>query len=574
MIVTLLPVSEPENRAPTIFTPTHAQEYATQDIQIEVNVTDDSAVSMVILSYSNDSKLTWHNVTMSTSYSGPPNWTSSGIIPPQDIETRIYYRIYAQDDKGTWALNDDNGTAFELWTGSRKAFIVCSANDFAGSSFEDDFNNGSNATFISSTEVHWYSKCTFMSAVPFAPQPGHSTSGAYVMTVQAVTGNKIAELTYNWTERYKLQEYAYYNLTAWVMAMGVGFEARLGLQWLNSANQEVRTDWSERLMVPTMWVPLEVTGVCNNMTGNEITQLKLLFTTNTTTLEDGWEIYLDDVRLERWVTANLTHPFDPGMPPPARNINCDGFPAQALQVYKILKSHGYSDANIFFMLYYLNDADGVIDIVSGDGIANDLDGTVQIDLANGSVTANRVKQELNISSIGSFASTIQPNDQLIIYMTDHGSNAILADKNATFHFEADQSILSEFEFYDLVSQIQCWRMMINIDCCFSGNFLNGNSSIGLSWYNLTNCIFVSAAANVLSWYWVDCNNGDLFAGSWFFHHFWDQLDQNQTIWTAFNFAQGVIPAGKGSPLLIIQKPMIQDNLGIKNSWSFTSFSKL
>jgi len=226
------------------------------------------------------------------------------------------------------------------------------------------------------------------------------------------------------------------------------------------------------------------------------------------------------------------------------------------------------------MLYYKNDADGVIDILAGDGIPNDLDATVQIDVANDSVTANRVKQELNVSVSGSFASSIQSNDQLIIFMTDHGSNAQLSDKNATFHFEADQSFITEFEFFALVSQIDCWRMMINLDCCFSGNFLNQNGSIGSSWYNLTNCIFVSAAANVFSWYWVDNNNGNLFAGSWFFHVFWDQLDKNQTIGQAYTFAQAFIPAKKGNPLALIQAPLLQDNLGIQNSWSFTSFSKL
>ena len=66
-------------------------------------------------------------------------------------------------------------------------------------------------------------------------------------------------------------------------------------------------------------------------------------------------------------------------------------------------------------------------------------------------------------------------------MTDHGSNGVLPDGNATFHFEADNSFISEFEFYDLVKNINCDRIMINVDCCFSGNFLNQNVNIGTSW---------------------------------------------------------------------------------------------
>jgi hypothetical protein len=112
--------------------------------------------------------------------------------------------------------------------------------------------------------------------------------------------------------------------------------------------------------------------------------------------------------------------------------------------------------------------------------------------------------------------------------------------------------------------------MINVDCCFSGNFLNKNKNIGVSWYDIPNCIFVSAASNILSWYWINNLNGDGFAGSWFFHPFWEQLNQNQTIANAFNFALGFIPAGRFQPVAIIQMPLLYDNIGINATLSFSS----
>ena len=443
--------------------------------------------------------------------------------------------------------------------GERKAFIVCSANDFHGSEEEDDFNNGFDSNFSADTGKWW-------------PRVGEDVNINFIDALQLVSMGTPTyfEMVYNWTDHYSLSEYWYYNLSANVtietMINGAG--CQVGLEWWNSSNQVVRTDWSNAINVSPGLTKINVEGVCNNDTNNEITQLKLILAV-TGDWPGGQSVIFDDVKVDRWITTNLTHPFNGGPPPPQRNLNCDGFPAQALQVYKILKDHGYTDDNIYFMLYYKDDTDGVIDIMQGDGIANDLVGAV-LDVENDSVTASNVKQQLNVSVAGSFASGIRPNDHLIIYMVDHGSNRVLADRNATFHFEADGSFITEFEFYDLVSEIKCEQMMINLDCCFSGNFLNQNSSIGAAWYDLPNCVFVSAAANVLSWYWVDNVNGDMFAGSWFFHVFWDQLDQDQTINTAFNTAQNFVPAGKGMPLALIQVPMMQDNLGIAGTWTLNT----
>jgi len=313
---------------------------------------------------------------------------------------------------------------------------------------------------------------------------------------------------------------------------------------------------------------MSIMSLYNNDSENEITSLELVlsFEGNFSAGTDN-KVYFDDVIVDRWVAVNVTNPFDPTN----RRQDSDGFPAQALQVYNVLKGHGYTDENIFLMIYHTNDA--TIDIDAFDGIPNDLI-DVEVDVENDDVNATRFKQELNVSVSGSFASKISFYDQLIIFMTDHGSNKLLGDGNATFHFEADNSYITETKFYDLVKNINCQRMMINVDCCFSGNFLNEKKPIGSSWYDIENCLFVSSSADRLSWYWIDNKNPDGWAGSWFFHVFWDQLDQNQTIFNAFNFASGFIPAGQALPLALTQIPLMYDNMGINNTWGFNSVNQL
>ena len=469
--------------------------------------------------------------------------------------------------------------------GERKAIILSSANDFHKSEGEDDFNDGEDANFSTETN-RWPQFVNFSNGyiVQESNLPGHDTPGFVQFIVKTPAKPKYInmELVYNWTKYYPLLKFAAYNLSAWVnittnintppinpaVIIPPGAGARIGLRWLNSSNDVVRTDWSNGIFGPFAgWTFLNVTGIADSLTPNEITQLHLVLAVEGN-MTGGEMVLFDDLRIERWISVNVTNPINP-IPPPGK-INSDGFTAQALQVYWILKNHGYTDDNIFLMLYYKDDIDGKIYI---DGPTNALDGAI-IDVVNDSVNASRFKQELNISVSGSFASNITKNDQLIIYMVDHGSNKILGDGNATFHFEADDSYITELEFFNLVKQIKCKRMLINIDICFSGNFLNQYSDIGLSWYDLPKAILITSTTDVFSWYWRDTNNADGFAGSWFFHHFWDQLNQNQTIEIAFNFAKNRTPSGQVLTINDIQAPLIQDNLGIKEIWSFNNTPQL
>jgi hypothetical protein len=460
--------------------------------------------------------------------------------------------------------------------GERKAIILASANDCHKSEGEDDFNEGDNANFSAeSSSWTWSNQTNGYGGPDNNYQNGHDGLPGALQLIAQSNGYVYMEFVYNWTKFHTLNEYATYNLSAWinistytgipVVIMPPGAGVRVGLRWLNSSNNVVRTDWSMGIYDTLgQWDFLYVTGICDNSTENEITQLQLVLSVEGI-MNSGEQVLFDDVRVERWISVNVTNPINP-IPPPG-NIDSDGFPAQALYVYWILRNKGYTDDNIFLMLYHTGDS--IIDIDANDGIPNDLVGAV-IDVENDDVNSSRFIQELDVDFEDSFASNLTGRDQLIIYMVDHGSNKYLGDGNATFHFEADNSVLNETKFSDLVSKIPCRRMLINIDICFSGNFLNENSNFGLSWYNLPNSILITSTTDLFSWYWANNANQDGFAGSWFFHHFWDQLDQNQTISEAFDFAKNWIPSGQVKTLDEIQAPLIEDKLGISDTWSFNS----
>ncbi|MFX1417980.1 MAG: C13 family peptidase [Promethearchaeota archaeon] len=456
--------------------------------------------------------------------------------------------------------------------GERKAIILCSANDYYRKEGEPDFNDGNDATFGSETG-NWIGNFTNGYGAIDNTIPGHNTPGVIQLISFSWGGYVDLEFIFNWTKYYPLLKYAAYNLSAWVnittnswtpaTILPTGAGARIGLRWLNSSNDVIRTDWSKGIYETFAgWTFLNSTDIADSPL-DDVTQLHLVLAVQGNMTGTDMVLF-DDIHVEYW--------FPPPIPTPMpSNIDSDGFPAQALQVYWILKNHGYTDDNIFLMLYHTGDS--VIDIDATDGIPNDLVGAL-VDVENNDVNASRFQQELNISHSGSFASSLRAIDQLIIYMVDHGSNKILGDGNATFHFEADNSYITEIEFFDIVKLINCQRILINIDICFSGNFLNQNSNIGSSWYNIPNSLLITSTTDIFSWYWRDNNNTDGFAGSFFFHHFWDRLNQNHSIGDAFNYAINIIPSGQSQTINSIQSPLIQDNLGIKDMWSFNNTPQL
>ncbi|MBY9006055.1 MAG: hypothetical protein KGD63_04800 [Candidatus Lokiarchaeota archaeon] len=447
--------------------------------------------------------------------------------------------------------------------GERKAFIVCSANDFYRKEGEPDFNDGFDGNF--NNDHDWgLNKSDNGYGGQDNSIPGPDSNPGVVRLIANTNPNSNGfvhlEYIYNWTNYYPLINYALYNFTAWVNIQNqVGVPGvRIGLRWLNSSNEIVRTDWSNNISTTSgLWISLNTTGTANNISSNILTQLYLVLSVEGV-MDDLDEVWFDDAHVEK-----LFPP--PASSSPITSIDTDGFPAQALQVYWTLKYHGYADDNIFFMLYHTGDS--IIDINANDSISNDLTNAI-IDVEDDYVNATRFKEELNVSISGSFASTLRSKDQLVIFMIDHGSNTVLPNNNATFHFEADNSYITEFEFYELIKDINVERLMINVDFCYSGNFLNQNENIGTSWYNIPNSILISSSSDNLSWYWRDNSNLDNYAGSWFFHQFWYQLNQSASIEEAFNFAMNFIPIGQSLSVGIVQLPLIHDNIGINQTWSF------
>jgi len=548
---------------PIINTPSNALGYANQDIRVDVTCTDDVGVDTVILSFSTN-QVVWTNITITGT--GTTFWTGSTNIPPQEIEKTIYYQIYANDTVNQMARNDNSGLYYEIYTGSRKAMLVGSANDFYGTDPEGAFNTSPDSTFDSGIG-NW-----ILNLVPGEFELNTGSGDIYFEKLVPTPSE--ANITYDWIGNgYTLYNYLEYNISAEI-SMEDGFPvtegARVGLQWHNSTGI-ARTDWSDYVPFLPGIHHMNITGVCNNDTDFEITSLMLVISISGV-IPIGVEIHIDNVKIDKWIAVNNTDPTHQGSTP--SNIDCDGFPAQTLQIYWILRTQGYTDANIFLMLYHKNDP--VIDIyaawhpLNNASTVNDLNNAV-IDVEDDGVNATRFKREMNDSISGSFASGIELNDQLIIVLTDHGSNVLLGDGNATFHFEADHSFITEFEFYDLVKEINCSRMLVNIDCCFSGNFLQSHNGV---FYDVPNAILVSAASNIASWYWINNQNGNGWAGSWFFNQFWEHLDTNANIMNAFILAANFIPFGRVLPLGISQMPLINDPKNWANTWSFASNPKL
>ena len=259
LVIVVLPAAGDE--PPMIGDPSYTTPFATENIEINVSITDDKGIAEAILSYSNDSRASWHNITLTNT--GNNTW--SGDIPPQDIETTIDFKIIAKDTANQFASNDNLTNYFQLFTGSRKAFIVCSANDFYGSEFEDEFNGGPDSSMESNGTGRWRFSGVNTTGALVPGDPGHASSGDLQMT--SGDGPCEGEFTYNWTLYYPLEEYAYYNMSAWIMISVpiVGLGARLGLRWFDSSNQIVRTDWSAPILDSAGgWLYLEVSGVCNN----------------------------------------------------------------------------------------------------------------------------------------------------------------------------------------------------------------------------------------------------------------------------------------------------------------------
>src|SRR5271157_417209 len=108
--------------APTFNKPTIGTIEAGKPITIAIVVTDSVAIDQVILSWSNDSGTTWHNVTMTLTPTSAQTaagdttltWNCSGNIPPQGAGSNVLFQVFARDIYGVSTALTNGGQYFPI----------------------------------------------------------------------------------------------------------------------------------------------------------------------------------------------------------------------------------------------------------------------------------------------------------------------------------------------------------------------------------------------------------------------------------------------------------------------------
>lgn len=108
-------------------------------------------------------------------------------------------------------------------------------------------------------------------------------------------------------------------------------------------------------------------------------------------------------------------------------------------------------------------------------------------------------------------------------------------------------------------------MTVLVDTCYSENFITSLSA--------NNRILVSASADLVAKWWVEADPPDQpYAGSWFFHPFWERIDAGDSIRTAYNYTCGTVPTqvSQFADMTVqqIQDPQLDDYVGDASTYSF------
>ncbi|MEW6746049.1 MAG: hypothetical protein AB1486_25190 [Planctomycetota bacterium] len=285
----------------------------------------------------------------------------------------------------------------------------------------------------------------------------------------------------------------------------------------------------------------------------------------------------------------------------------DGFPAQALQAYFVLRDTlGYEDDKITLMLFHDDDpgnskceipitggADndngndefvdvygvppgiGVNWLFGPNGTPGDLDDP-EIDYENAAVTKDALKKAIN-----DLGGIVTRNDEVLIYLIGHGADAVGAGANQ-FYFEAGEDTPDTEDDFVTAAEFDQWldsafcgfsapeRLVVMADCCYAAGFLSAIFSnegcaeghrmgvaaaaeLKLARYNMD--AFLVNFINPNAW---PCPQFPIFSGSIFFHAFWDAISSGKGLQESFDFGWTALACWFGDRVGNIQSPVLLD----------------
>jgi parallel beta-helix repeat protein len=294
----------------------------------------------------------------------------------------------------------------------------------------------------------------------------------------------------------------------------------------------------------------------------------------------------------------------------------DCFPAQGLQAYYTLKNLGYDDEHIILMLWHddefsipkyncePNDDNDTLDehISIYDGSNNWLFGpdgepgvagvdddnntltddlaTVpgeyppefgwpgsddpMIDVLNTNVTKGALEQQ-----IMNLSNNVTPDDHVLFYFVNHGRKYGAPEK-CHIYFEDDTNG-TEGQYLDAetldswLDQIDCRRMTLLIDMCRTKNFIDSSSNITEE----SNRLIIGASSDInnIAHAWFNANSNH-FAGSWFFHPFWELINASYSIQYAYQNALELSDRMAEAEKDAYQYPFMIDRIRDANENSF------
>ncbi len=270
----------------------------------------------------------------------------------------------------------------------------------------------------------------------------------------------------------------------------------------------------------------------------------------------------------------------------------DCFPAQGLQAYYSLKNRGYDDEHIILMLWhddevtsptydcepgddddgfdeYISIYDGTNNWLYGqDGIKGNSDDPI-IDVDNMNVTKTTLQQQItNLSNL------VTRDDHVLLFFVNHGRKYGTPER-CHIYFEDDTNGPAgqylDSETLDLwLDQINCKRMSIMVDMCRSYNFIN----FSINFTKEANRLIIGASGDInnIAHAWFDATSTH-FAGSWFFHPFWERIKAGDNVERAYQCAIKLSDkmAEDYSPPKAYQYPFLLDKIRDADEYSLVPY---